>query len=168
MTIRKNIIRFWGTYCLLLAIAFGAITVAHHWRSIFPTDEVSEYYTRFAGCEGMDVSYVKGYLVNDTLRLDVTVLEVHDSAVWEQTCNELGLITTEYIMTQIPEEYRDIYFDPNGFESYVLYDTLDIGGKPTPLQTVFIYTRHNRTICIFHRVTYAQYDAIMWKNIDEI
>ena len=93
-----------------------------------------------------------------SLRLDVTVLEVTDSAVWEQTCEELHLLTT----AQIPAEFRHLYFTPNNFESYIVKDTVE------HRQTVFIYTRYNRTICIFHNVTDEQYDAIMAKNIDEI
>ena len=158
MTIRKNIVRFWGLFCLLLAVALGIITLAHHWHRIFPSDEVSEYYTRYAGREGMDVSYVKDYRVNDTILLDVTLLEVHDSLVWEQTCEELHLLTT----AQIPAEFRHLYFTPNNFESYIVKDTVE------HRQTVFIYTRYTRTICIFHNVTDEQYDAIMAKNINEI
>ena len=163
-----NIRRFWLWVGIGLLIELAVFTMWKRWYWFFPSHEVSEYYTRYAGTDGINAAFVKDYRINDTLLLDVTVLEVTDSAVWEQTCAELGLLTTEYIMTQIPEEYRDMYFESDGFESYVLYDTLDIGGKPTPLQTVFIYHRFERTICIFHHVTDAQYDAIMDKNIDEI
>ena len=76
-------------------------------------------------------------------------------------------MTNDFIMTQLPEEFRDAYFDSSGFESYVLFDTLDVDGKPTPLQTVFIYQRLDSTICIFHHVTDEQYTAIMDKNMDD-
>ena len=164
MTIRKNIVRFWGLFCLLLAVALGIITLAHHWHRIFPSDEVSEYYTRYAGREGMDVSYVKDYRVKDTLLLDVTVLEVHDSLVWEQTCEELHLLTT----ADIPEEFRYCYLTPNSFESYIVHDSVVENGEPQHRQTVFICSRYNRTICIFHSVTDEQYDIIMDKSLDDI
>ncbi len=164
MILRKSIVRFWLIFAVVLAVAMAAITVAFRWHQLFPTDEVSEYYTRYAERKGITASYVKDYRINDTLRLDVTVLEVSDSVVWEQVCEELHLLTT----AQLPEEYRDLYFSPNGFESYVLYDTVTVNGEPCPLQTVFIYTRYNRTVCIFHSVTEVQYDAIMDKEIDEI
>ena len=154
------------TFLLVTAVATAAgVTV---WRHVLPMLQVSDIYRRYEHVDGIAASYIHNYPVNDTLTLDVTLLEVSDSAVWEQTCAELGLLTTEYIMTQVPEEYRDFYFAPGGFESFVHYDTLSVGGKPTPLQTVFIYHRFERTICIFYHVTDAQYDAIMDKNIDEI
>lgn len=164
----KNIRRFWLWVGIGLLIELAVLTLWKRPYWFFPQGEVSEYYTRYAGAHGINAAFVKDYRVNDTLRLDVTVLEVTDSAVWEQVCGELRLLTNEWIMTNVPEEVRDVYFEPGGFESFVLRDTLDVGGKPTPLQTVFIYQRLDRTICIFHRVTEEQYDAIMLKNMDDI
>ena len=96
------------------------------------------------------------------------MLEFSDSAVWEKTCAELGLVTTEYIMTQIPEEYRQWYFEPGGFESRIEQDTIVENGKLRRVQTVFIYYRFEKIICIFDSVTDEQYDAIMNKEIDKI
>lgn len=164
----RHIRRFWLWVGIGLLIELTVLTLWKRPYWFFPSDEVSEYYTRYAGTPGINAAFVKDYRINDTLLLDVTVLEVTDSAVWDPVCAELGLMTNEWIMTNESEEFRDVWFDPSGFESYVLFDTLDVDGKPTPLQTVFIYTRYNRTICIFHHVTYEQYDAIMLKNIDDI
>lgn len=164
MTVQKNIVRFWVLFLAVLAPALGAITVVHRWYRIFPSDEVSEYYTRYAGREGMDVSYVKGYRVNDTIRLDVTVLEVHDSALWEQVCEDCHLLTT----AQIPKEYLDFYLAPEGFESYVRKDTVMENDKPREVLTFFVYTRYNKTVCIFHDITWEQHDAIMDSEVDKL
>ena len=168
MIIPRNIRRFWLWVGIGLLIELAAFTLWKRWYWFFPTHAVSEYYTRYAGAEGINAAFVKDYRVNDTLFLDVTVLEFTDSAVWEQTCAELGLVTTEYIMTQIPEEYRDMYFEPGGFESYIEQDTIVENGKPRRVQTVFIYYRFKKIICIFDSVTDEQYDAIMNKEIDKI
>ena len=162
MTIRKNIVRFWILFLLVLVLALGAITVAHHWHRIFPTGEVSEYYTRYAGREGMDVSYVKDYRVNDTIQLNVTLLEIHDSLLWEQVCEELDLLT----MADIPVEYRERFLTPNSFVSGIKQDSIVADDEHR--QTVFIYSHCNRTICIFHSVSDEEYDAIMDGKLDEI
>ena len=167
MTLSRNIRRFWLWVGIGLLIELAVITLCKRWYWFFPQGEVSEYYTRYAGAEGINTAYVRDYRINDTLLLDVTVLEVTDSARWDQVCVELGLLTNEWIMTQVSEEYRDMFFEPGGFESRVLSDTVAVRGRPTPMRTVFIYHRHTRTICIFHNVTYAQYSAIMDKNIAE-
>ena len=160
----RHIRRFWLWVGIGLLIELAVLTLWKRPYWFFHSDEVSEYYTRYAGAEGINAAFVKDYRVNDTLRLDVTVLEVTDSAVWEQVCGELGVMTT----AEIPEEDRDFFLEPGGFESFVLRDTLTVRGKPTPLRTVFVIQRFERTLCIFHRVSEAQYDAIMRKNIDEL
>lgn len=160
----RHIRRFWLWVGIGLLIELAVFTMWKRPYWFFPQGEASEYYTRYAGADGINAAFVKDYRINDTLRLDVTLLEVTDSAVWDPVCAELGLMTT----AQLPEEYRDFYLAPGGFESYVLYDTLSVGGNPTPLQTVFIYSRYDRIICIFHHVSDAQYNAIMMRNIDEI
>ena len=154
----RHIRRFWLWVGIGLLIELAVLTLWKRPYWFFSQGEVSEYYTRYAGTPGINAAFVKDYRVNDSLRLDVTVLEVTDSAVWEQTCEELHLLTT----AQIPAEFRHLYFTPNNFESYIVKDTVE------HRQTVFIYTRYTRTICIFHNVTDEQYDAIMAKNIDEI
>ena len=160
----RHIRRFWLWVGIGLLIELAVLTLWKRPYWFFHSDEVSEYYTRYAGAEGINAAFVKDYRVNDTLRLDVTVLEVTDSAVWEQVCGELGVMTT----AEIPEEDRDFFLEPGGFESFVLRDTLTVRGKPTPLRIVFVIQRFERTLCIFHRVSEAQYDAIMRKNIDEL
>jgi hypothetical protein len=168
MILTRNIRRFWLWVGIGLLIELAAFTLWKRWYWFFPTHAVSEYYTHYAGAEGINAAFVKDYRVNDTLLLDVTVLEFTDSAVWEQTCAELGLVTTEYIMTQIPEEYRDMYFEPGGFESSIEQDTIVENGEPRRVQTVFIYYRFEKIVCIFDSVTDEQYDAIMDKEIDKI
>lgn len=160
----QNIRRFWLWISIGLLIELAVLTLWKRPYWFFPSDKVSEYYTRYAGTGGINAAFVKDYRINDTLLLDVTVLEVTDSAVWEQTCAELGLMTN----AEIPEKDRDFFLEPGGFESFVLHDTINVCGKPTPLRTVFVIQRFERTICIFHRVSEAQYDAIMRKNIDEL
>lgn len=164
MTEKRKIIRFWSIFLVLLAAALGAITVANYWHRIFPTDEVSEYYTRYVGQEGMDVSYVKDYRVNDTLQFDVTVLEVYDSLVWEQVCEDLHLLTT----AQIPKEFLDFYLSPGGFESYLKKDTIIENGLPQVNLTFFVYSRYNKTVCIFHNITWEQHDAIMDSEVEKL
>ena len=168
MILPRNIRRFWLWVGIGLLIELAAFTLWKRWYWFFPTHAVSEYYTRYAGAEGINAAFVKDYRVNDTLFLDVTVLEFTDSAVWEQTCAELGLVTTEYIMTQIPEEYRDMYFEPGGFESRIEQNTIVENGQPRRVQTVYIYYRFEKIICIFDSVTDEQYDAIMDNEIDKI
>lgn len=83
MIIPKNILKFWGVFFIILAVALGVITLIYRWHRIFPTHEVSEIYSRYAKEEGIDAAFVKDYRVNDSVTVDVTVLEATTDSVWE-------------------------------------------------------------------------------------
>ena len=148
------------TLLLVAAVATAAGVVV--WRHVLPMLQVSDIYRRYEHVDGIAASYIHNYPVNDTLTLDVTLLEVSDSAVWEQVCEELDLLT----MADIPEEYRERFFTPNGFMLHTEQDTVRKYGEHR--RTVFICSYYNRSVCIFHSVTDEQYDAIMEKSLDEI
>ena len=80
---RNNIIKFWSIFAIVLVLALLAITVAFKWHRIFPDDRVSLLYTKASKVEGLSASFVEGYRVNDTLSLDVTLLETQDRDVQE-------------------------------------------------------------------------------------
>lgn len=82
MIIPKNILKFWGVFFIILAVALGVITLIYRWHRIFPTHEVSEIYSRYAKEEGIDAAFVKDYRVNDSVTVDVTVLEATTDSAW--------------------------------------------------------------------------------------
>ncbi len=64
----------------LLAVG-GAVLVKRCPRTV-PLEECSELYRRYAGAEGLEVSFVQGYRLNDSVRVDVTLLQATDSTAW--------------------------------------------------------------------------------------
>jgi len=165
MIFRKNIIKFWVYFVLVLAVALGAITLVYRWQRIFPSKEVSELYRRYANTEGIEVSYVKNYRINDTIYLNVTMIDVKDTSLWEGVCEDLHLLT----LARIPEELRAEYLsDTNCFESHVEKDTVVENGLSHCLRTVYIYSRYYKNICVFHSVNEDEYTAIMYKSTDDL
>lgn len=165
MILRKNIIKFWGFFAVVLVVALATITLIYRWHRFFPSDEVSELYSRYANREGIEASYVKDYRVNDTVCLNVTLIDVKDTSLWEGVCEDLHLLT----LARIPEELREEYLaDTNCFESHVEKDTVIENGVPQCLRTVYIYSRFYKTVCVFHSVNDDEYTAIMYKSIDDL
>ena len=91
MIIPKNILKFWGVFFIILAVALGVITLIYRWHRIFPTHEVSEIYSRYAKEEGIDAAFVKDYRVNDSITVDVTVLEAKGSVGWQELRTDFKL-----------------------------------------------------------------------------
>lgn len=74
--------RFWLIVAILALVEAVILFVALQWKYIFPSKEVSELYTRYESVDGIDVSFIKDYKVNDTVFVDVTLLEATDSMGW--------------------------------------------------------------------------------------
>ena len=83
--------RFWLIVALLALVEVLVCYVVLQGRYLFPSEEVSEVYSRYANDESIDASFIKGYRVNDTLFVDVTLLEAKDSAAWERLVEDFGL-----------------------------------------------------------------------------
>ena len=84
--------RFWLIIALLALVEALVCYVVLQREYLFPSDEVSEVYTRYADDESIDASFIKGYRVNDTLFVDVTLLQAKDSAGWERLLNDFHLV----------------------------------------------------------------------------
>ena len=164
MIFRKNIIKFWVYFVLVLAVALGAITLVYRWQRIFPSKEVSELYRRYANTEGVEVSYVKKYRINDTLTVDVTLIETADTSVWDHLCEDFNIP----LLNTFPEDIRRAFLSDQIFEHRGKNDTLEINGNQVYRIDLLIFSRKKMMLCVYHSLTYEQYDAIINHEIDKI
>lgn len=164
MIFRKNIIKFWVYFVLVLAVALGAITLVYRWQRIFPSKEDSELYRRYANTEGIEVSYVKKYRINDTLTVDVTLIEAADTSVWDQVCEDFNIP----LLNTFPEDIRRKFLSDQIFEHRGKNDTLEINGNQVYRIDLLIFSRKKMMLCVYHSLTHEQYDAIINHEIDKI
>lgn len=66
---------------IFLAIVLVALAV-RLWPRTVPFDQCSDVYKRYAAVDGVDATFIKDYKVNDTVLVDVTLLEAKDSVGW--------------------------------------------------------------------------------------
>ena len=66
-------------FCLLI-IGGGAAVIL--WPRTVPFEQCSEIYQKYANMEDVSASFIKDYKVNDTVYVDVTLLEATDSVGW--------------------------------------------------------------------------------------
>lgn len=164
MIFQKNILKFWGLFFLVLIVALGAITVAQRWHRIFPSQNVSDIYKRYENREGLDVSYVKKYRVNDTVFVDVTLIEAKDTSVWNSVCEDFHIPS----FSKIPEEIRELYYSSQVFECRIDKDSAFTKESGPYIKRLFVYSRKNMTVCVFHSLNDKQYDAILDKELENI
>ena len=74
--------RFWLISAILAVIEVLLLVAFYQWKYIFPSNEVSDLYRHYADVENIDATFIKDYKINDTVFVDVTLLEAKDSAGW--------------------------------------------------------------------------------------
>jgi len=73
---------FWLTVAILVLVEAVIFCVALQWKYLFPSKKVSDLYARYENVEGLEVSFINDYKVNDTVFIDVTLLEAKTDSAW--------------------------------------------------------------------------------------
>ena len=91
MTRPFNKKHFWLIVGVVAFLEVLIICLVLQWKYLFPTREVSELYARYADVDGVEASFIKDYKVNDSVFVDVTVLEATDSVGWQELRTDFKL-----------------------------------------------------------------------------
>lgn len=148
-------------FCLFLLGGGGAVLLL---PQVVPFDQCSDVYKRYAKMDGVDATFIKDYKVDDSVVVSATLLETEDTCMWEKLCEDMHIPS----ITKIPEEFKDLFLSKNTFGYIVEKDSSLIAEKDMCLKNLYVYSRMDMTICIFHSLTEEQYDAIIDKEIDDI
>ena len=145
----------------LLAVG-GAVLVKRCPRTV-PLEETSELYRRYAGAEGLEVSFVQGYRLNDSVRVDVTLLQATDSAAWEQ-------LLADFTIPKIPPEYLERMTSKPSVTARLRPKNHPEQPMDTTLlnNDVYLYSLNMKSIAICHITEEKQFDAVMARPIHEV
>jgi hypothetical protein len=156
--------RFWLTVGVVAVVEALLFCLVFQWKYLFPSDEVSDIYTRYENVEGLDVSYIKNYRINDTVFADVTLLETKDSVVWDCLCEDFGIP----LFSMYPKEYREIMSPEHSYGLKVITDTAVIEQKEVYYRTLIIFSQIKKSMCLFQDISDLQYSAIIKEKSKEI
>ena len=150
--IPKKIKTFWLVSAAVL-VAAVAVTVA-----LWPRTEVSAVYRAYADRPGVDATFLRNFPVDDTLRLDVTLLQATDSAGWE-------LLKKEFNVKEFPSHVTDSIDSGKDVVSVKLTPK-DHPGQPMDTSdllnnNVIATSRLLHTISIFEVHSEAEIDAVL-------
>lgn len=143
MTRPFNKKHFWLIVGVVAFLEVLIICFVLQWKYLFPSREVSEIYTRYADVEGIEVSYIKDYRVNDSVFVDVTVLEATTDSAW-------AVLKDDYKLPVLPKEYErlaeamsiDVWRAPRS-NPYALIK------KRSPDDYIVAVSRPKRTVYVF-------------------
>ncbi len=141
---------------LLVAAAILAVGVAV-WRYTAPQRHVSDLYRRYENANGIAASYIHNYHVNDTIRIDVTLLEATTDSAWQALC-------ADFALSDIVETIEDL--DPSAVFSRQVsrhdYSKVVLGDSPDA--ECLAISCDSRTFAVFHTRNAAEMHAVFHHN----
>ncbi len=81
----------WILAVVLLSLLASAATAAViYWRHTVPLSQTSEVYRRYRDFPGVDAAFIRQMPINDTLRVDMTLLQARDSLAFANLLRDMG------------------------------------------------------------------------------
>lgn len=147
-------------YLIPLLIVLVPVSTVALWvwvpRTV-PLEQCSDLYRRYAADEHLNVAFLQGFRINDTLRLDVTTLQARDSAGWI-------LLKEDFNIPELPELFRRKI---ERGEDKVSVRRAPRNAPNLPIDTtnynnnvVVAISRLHQTVSIFHTKTESEQDAV--------
>lgn len=144
------------TFLLTLAVATAVGVVV--WRHVLPMRSVSDLYRRYEHADGIAASYIHNFPVNDTLRVDVTLLEATTDSAWQALC-------ADFALSDIVEEMKVVA--PNAVFSRQVnrhnYEQVVRGDSPDA--EILAISSDTKTFSIFHTHNAAEIHAVFCYNM---
>ncbi|MBR1834557.1 MAG: hypothetical protein IJ785_03525 [Bacteroidales bacterium] len=148
--------RRWIISLILLAVVVGAGAVVKYWPRTVDDSRCGTFYRRYHSLPGIQATFIQGKSLNDTLRVDLTLLQATTPEGWSRLCDDF----------QVPDgngEFQQVLDNPDIILSILNYpvdfrDTIHVAAASRAL----------RCVSIFHITTEEQFDAIVEHHIDQL
>ena len=144
---------------ILLALAVAAAVGVVVWRHVLPMYHVSDFYRRYHNADGIVASYIHNFPVNDTVFVDVTLLEAIDSVGWDILKKDFEVASPPPELQQLVDNGEDLIYVkliPKSTASDTILN-------PYP-NDVLAISPLNRTLTIFHIANAEEKHAVFHHN----
>lgn len=141
--------------CLL--ILAGCLLVIRCPRTV-PLGQCSGIYRHYADMPGIDATFIEDYKVNDTITVDVTLLEARDSAGWAILKHDFDVPNLEPKVQQIIDNGKDLIFS----RQIAKKDSSD-----TTQHDVLATSYYSHALTIYHTNSNDELYAISEYNYDK-
>lgn len=151
--------RFWTIVALLALVETLVLFCVFQWRYIFPSHEVSEIYTRYENTDGIGVSFIKDFRVNDSVFIDVTLLEAIDSTGWDILKRDFEVASLPPELQQLVDNGEDLVFTKS-----IPKSEMDKSDFPNDLLAI---SHMIHTVTVFHINSEIEKYAVLNHNYKE-
>ena len=146
---------------IFLAIVLVALAV-RLWPRTVPFDRCSDLYKQYANVEGIDATFIKDYKVNDTVFVDVTLLEATDSVSWTTLKKDFDVPDPSPDFQQFIDSGEDLIY-VKLIPKSTTTDTI-LNSNPN---NVLAISHLKRTLTIFHIKNDVEKHAVKYYNFDK-
>ena len=153
--------RKWILAFLFLTL-LGVAAVAA-WRYLLPKRHVSDIYRRYEHADGIAASYIHNFPVNDTLLLDVTLLEATTDSAFRQLLDDLSIPEMDSsLMQAVYDNRKDLVF------SKMIAKGENPKAAVDPAQADLVAVSIlSRTATVFHVGGIGELQAVLHYNYDK-
>lgn len=153
----------WPITILICLLILGGGAVLLLKPQVVPYEQCSDVYRKYAQTEGVDATFIKDYRVNDSVFVDVTMLEAKTDSAWT-------ILQTDFNVPIIPEEYRELFASSNSVDFWLASkdNPKDCTDTIISHNNIIAMSRQMQTICICHIENKRQADAIMDRKTHEL
>lgn len=151
---------FWRVGAVLAALTAVAVAAA----VLVPRMGVSDLYRRYEGNPHLDVTYLRNFPVNDTLSVDVTLLQARDDEGWDT-------LRADFRIPELPPLFQQQIEDGKDMLSLRFVSKTDLSHTMDSVDmlnnNVIAISRLKRTICIFYTSTIAEQQCIYYNQLEK-
>ena len=144
---------------LVALLGVGGVAVYKNWNVLFPSGETSEVYRQYRHQPGVRAAFIRQMPINDTLRLDMTLLEAEDSAAFAALLRTMGE-REEFIRDMAT--LREIHINQeNGYNIRYTGNWKSSSG----IEQEVSYFPVRRCVAVFHTISEKEMDAVFDRNV---
>lgn len=149
-------------FLFFLAI-IGIALAVRFWPRNVPFDQCSEVYKTYANSPGIKASYIKDFCINDTVSVDVTLLEATDTIGWNTLKRDFPSPKLDPKTQKKIDDGKDLIFTQLVNENNFL-EPADPDSPKCDLRATSVL---NHTICVFHVTSFEERHAVIYYNLDK-
>ena len=147
---------------LVALLVVAAVVVWHFVPRQLPYSECGDIYKHYAAEKGVEATYIKDYKVNDTVFVDVTLLEATDSVGWATLKKDFEVLDPSLELQQLIDNGKDLVY------LKLIPKASTVGPSPNTYPNDLLAVSHvNRTLNVFHVRNRTEDLAVRHYNYDK-
>ena len=151
--------RRWTITLIVIFAVILSVVAFKYWPRTVDDEACSDYYHTYHHRPGIHATFIKGKSLNDTLRVDLTLLQATNDTGWAQLCHDFDIPAPDAETRALLQDGNpDIILSILSPSPVDFSDTVHVAAAARALQCV----------SIFHVTDTEQFNIIVEHHIDQL